>query len=133
MKNIFGYFLLLTNWFGSRDHMQQCQQQMVSFLEREREQVHNFMSLETSGMQILPAKNVNFMNLVCFTQISPSFILLGDLLYKSTHKDFVLSLHKTLYKWSRIEEKGKLLRNCRTIGRIYRYISSLLCQGLFES
>jgi len=79
------------------------------------------------------SKKCQFMNLVCFTQISPSFILLGDLLYKSTHKDFVLSLHKTLYKWSRIEEKGKLLRNCRTIGRIYRYISSLLCQGLFES
>lgn len=37
MKNIFGYFLLRTNWFGSRDHMQQCQQQMVYFLERKRE------------------------------------------------------------------------------------------------
>lgn len=73
--------------------------------------MHNFMRLETSGMQILPAKNVNFMSLVCFTQIPPSFIFLGDLLSKSTHKDFVLSLHKTLYKWRRIEEKGKLLRN----------------------
>nr|XP_034914520.1 heavy metal-associated isoprenylated plant protein 37-like [Populus alba] len=32
----------------------------------------------------------------------------------STHKDFVLSLHKTLYKWRRIEEKGVYSVNIKT-------------------
>jgi len=47
--------------------------------EREREQVHNFMSLETSGMQILPAKKCQFYEPSLLHTDFPLFYFVGGL------------------------------------------------------
>ncbi|KAL3596842.1 hypothetical protein D5086_008479 [Populus alba] len=88
--------------------------EMVSFLEREGRAGAQLHEARNQWHADSASKKCQFYEPGLLHTDCPSFIFLGDLLYKSTHTDFVLSLHKTLYKWRRIEEKGVYSVNIKT-------------------